>query len=147
MKRNKGFSLIELMVVVAIIGILSAIAVPMYGDYVMRGKLTEAFSTLADMRVRMEQYYQDNRNYGSTATACGLAMPTAPNVKYFTYTCNWGGGGTSQSYTITATGVASQGAGSFVYTVNESNAKATTGAPAGWATNAACWASKKDGSC
>lgn len=147
MKRNKGFSLIELMIVVAIIGILSAVAVPMYGDYVMRGKLTEAFSTLADMRVRMEQYYQDNRNYGSTASACGLAMPAAPNVKYFAYTCNWGGGGSSQSYTITATGVASQGVGSFVYTVNESNAKATTGVPAGWATNAACWASKRDGSC
>lgn len=147
MRKNSGFTLIELMVVVAIIGILSAIAVPMYNDYVTRSKVTEAFTTLADLRVRLEQYYQDNRNYGSSATACGFAMPASPQVKYFTYSCNWGSGGTDQSFTATATGIAAQGTGSFTYTINQSNAKATTSVPTGWTSNSSCWVSKKDGTC
>lgn len=146
MRKNSGFTLIELMVVVAIIGILSAIAVPMYNDYVTRSKLTEAFTTLADARVRLEQYYQDNRNYGSSATACGW-KPDSSQVKYFTYSCTWGSGGTDQSFTAKATGIAAQGTGNFAYTIDQLNAKVTTSVPTGWTSNASCWVSKKDGTC
>ena len=86
-KKAKGFTLIELMIVVAIIGILSMIGIPAYNDYVTRGKLVDATSKLADMRIQLEQYYQDNRNYGSTSSSCGIAMPTS---KYFTISCKWG---------------------------------------------------------
>ena len=64
-----GFTLIEVMITVAIVAILGSIALPAYFDYVRRGQLPEAFSNLADYRVKMEQYYQDNRNYGTT-TLC-----------------------------------------------------------------------------
>ena len=62
-----GFTLIELMIVIAVVAILAAVALPAYGDYLRRGQLPEAFTNLADLRVKMEQYYQDNRSYGAAA--------------------------------------------------------------------------------
>ena len=148
MKLQKGFTLIELMIVVAIIAILASVAIPAYGDYVLRGKLVEATSTLADLRIRMEQYYQDNRNYGSAAANCLLVMPASPTVKYFTYSCNWGAGATDQFYTITATGIAAQGTGGFAYTLDQNNIKRSTALKAGWGTApAACWITSKGGTC
>ena len=141
----RGFTLIELMIVVAIMGILAAIAAPAYSDYVMRGKLTEATTALSNLRVQLEQYYQDNRNYGSTAASCGLTMPTQT---YFTYTCKWGSTSTNQSYVLTATGKASGGTSGFTYTVDESNTQSTTALPTGWGSvPAACWITRKGGSC
>lgn len=147
MKLQKGFTLIELMIVVAIVGILAGVALPAYNDYVLRGKLTEAATELAAMRVKLEQYYQDNRNYGSTADTCGVAVPASPAVSYFDYSCNWGAGGSAQSFTVSATGIATKGTGGFVYTINQNNAKATTAAPSGWGAPASCWITKKGGSC
>lgn len=134
---QNGFSLIELMIVVAIVGILASIAFPAYNDYVTRSALSEASSGLADIRVRMEQYYQDNRTYvGSDAAGMPCAAATGQN---FDFACaNLG----ATTYLVTATGK-NRGAG-FGLTVNESNVQATTAAPAGWATGA-CWVTKKTG--
>jgi type IV pilus assembly protein PilE len=145
MKNNRGFTLIELMVVIAILGILVAIAVPQYSDYVLKSRLTESFTNLSDLRTRLEQFYQDNRMYADAAGVCGkdsagtvrVAMPTTPVVRYFTYTCASTNSG--QGFLLTATG---QG---FTYTVNETNGKATTTVPAGYTANAACWVSSKSG--
>lgn len=151
MKLQKGFSLIELMVVVAIVAILTSVAVPAYQDYVIRGKLMEAISTLSDLRIRMEQYYQDNKNYGSTSTTCGLAMPGSPQVQYFAYSCNWGAAGSDNTtYTVTATGNGTLA--NFSYTIDQSNNKRTTGLNPGWGTAspgspALCWITKKGGTC
>jgi type IV pilus assembly protein PilE len=124
--REAGFTLIEAMVTVAIIGILAAIAVPSYSSYITRSRLTEGINNLADMRIRMEQSYQDNRVYGAT-TVCGPAMPGTSDTKYFAITCTtatpW------NTFTLTATSRASVGlgaAGDYVYTINETNTKATT---------------------
>jgi len=148
-RASAGFTLIEVMIVVVIIGILAAVAVPSYRDYITRSKITEATATLANLRIRMEQYYQDNRNYGTTATACPaqVTMPTAPAIRYFAYTCGWGAVGTTQGYTLTATGVVAEGMSGFTYTLTQSNVRATTAAPTGWTTSTNCWVTKKDGSC
>jgi type IV pilus assembly protein PilE len=146
MKQQRGFTLIELMITIAIIAILAAIALPAYNDYTQRAKLTEAFSALSDFRVRMEQFYQDNRRYdGAGLNGCGVA---APNSKYFTFLCA-PSLAPSQTYTITATGLANEGLTNFVYTLNENNVRATTTLGTGWsgAPNAACWVRRKDGSC
>ncbi|MGH8756096.1 MAG: type IV pilin protein [Burkholderiales bacterium] len=146
MKTQTGLTLIELMIVVAVVAILGVIALPAYTDYVTRGKIPEATSNLADLRVKMEQWYQDNRNYQNTAaTACGVTMPAAPVVKYFTFACANPGG--NQTYTLTATGTVSMAG--FVYTIDQSNVKTSTitGKP-GWnGTQPACWITRKGGSC
>lgn len=145
----RGFTLIELLVVVAVIGILAAIALPAYRDYVLRGKITEATSTLADMRMKLEQYYQDNTRYSLNAGGaggCGVASPTAPAVRHFTYLCT-NPGPSADAFLATATGKADEGMGGFTYTINQNNGKATTSVPAGWTSNATCWVTRKDGSC
>lgn len=147
LRKSAGFTLIELMVTVAIIGILAAVAVPAYTDYVTRGKIPEATSALASMRVRLEQYYQDNRNYGSDDANCGVPNPVSDN---FTYTCNWGAGGTSQSYLVTATGVAGRGMNGFAYTIDQAGNRRTTALSTAWGIAPpaiACWVIKKGGGC
>ncbi len=139
MKRFNGFSLIELLVVIAIVGILAAIALPAYRDYVIRGKLAEAYSFLGAQRVKMEQYYSDMRDYTNACTAYPV-----PTGKYFTLTC---GNMAANTYTITATGIASEGVGSFVFTIDQNNNRATTGVPSGWTAKAGCWIRTKTGDC
>ena len=142
MKRGLGFTLVELLVVVAIIGILAAIAVPQYSDYVTRSKIAEVTATLSEHRVRMEQFFQDNRTYAGACTLGTVAPP--PTGRYFTYACS---NLSATTYTVTATGVAAEGMNGFVYTINQANARSTTGVPAGWATNTNCWVTKKGGVC
>lgn len=132
-RQNAGFTLIELMVVVAIVGILAGVALPAYQDYVRRGKLTEATNTLADNRVRMEQFFQDNRTY------VGAALNTGDS-KYFTYAIVQ----TATTYTITATGVATKGMGSYTYTIDQGNNKTSN---VYGTVGATCWLDRKGASC
>ena len=83
--RQAGVTLIELMVALVIIAILSAIALPMYNDYVKRGRIPQATNNLASMRVKLEQYFQDNRTYKGACVA-GTIAPLPANDD-FTYTC------------------------------------------------------------
>ncbi len=139
MKKALGFTLIEIMIVVAIVGVLAAIAIPQYGDYVTRSALIEAHAGLADFRVKMEQFYQDNRTYlGGGLNGCGAAVPAA--AKHFDYSC----AGAAQTYVVTATG--KDRAAGFVLTLNEQNVRQTTATKSGWAPGAlpaSCWVSRK----
>lgn len=140
-RPSTGFTLIELMIVIAIVAIIAAIALPAYNDYVTRSKLTEAHNGLADFRVRMEQYFQDNRTYDAGG-ACGLDPATVEASTYFTFTC----AGTATTYTATATGTGQVSA--FAYTINETNTRVTTAVKPGWgAAGTTCWVVRKGGAC
>ncbi|HEY8878147.1 MAG TPA: type IV pilin protein [Roseateles sp.] len=144
-RLHRGFTMIELMIVVAIVGILAAVAVPQYKDYVRRGSLPEAFSQLADYRVKMEQYYQDNRNYGTTSCADVTGGPswsnfTPTSAPNFTYSCSLGSGTSAgQNYTITATGRTGKASAGHVFTIDQSNAQTTTSFKGATVTGKSCW--------
>ena len=151
MKRDFGFTLIEIMIVVVIIGILAAIAIPSYQDYVRRGQITEATNGLSDLRVRMEQFFQDNRTYPAACVPPPVppAVPAAtdlvvPAGQYFTFSCPTL---TATTYIVTATGVGRLAG--FSYTINELNTRGTTvTAATGWTAGIyGCWVTSKSGSC
>lgn len=145
---STGFTLIEVMITVVIVGILAAIALPSYATYVTRSKLMEAQGKLSDLRAQQERYFMDNRTYLSGA-GCGidnaaiLATTTMNGdaSAAFDLACV----ATAATYTVTATGRGSKGMGSFVLTVNQLNAKSSAG-PTGW-TAATCWFVRKSGEC
>jgi type IV pilus assembly protein PilE len=132
----KGFTLVEVMVVVAIIGIVSAFAIPSYNDYVLRASLTEATNALSDARVRMEQSYSDNRTYANGA-ACAAALQ---NTERFNVTCATTNAG--QGYIVTATGTTAGQTSGFVYTINNQNTRTTTSWGSNWGTVPAAGATR-----
>ncbi|MGA7595835.1 MAG: type IV pilin protein [Gallionella sp.] len=144
----KGFTLIEIMIVVALIGILSAIAIPYYGDYVTRGKIPDATSNLAAKRVLMEQFFQDNHSYLSGASCPPSVGPDSSSSKYFTFTCS---NMNTDTYTITATGKNPGTMAGFTYTIDQSNTKTSAiGAPAKskWVSiSNNCWITNTGGQC
>lgn len=140
---SRGFTLIEVMITVAIIAILASVALPAYTDYITRGKIPEATANLSDIRVKMEQFFLDNRRYVTVAggSTCGIT-PSA--TKYFAYTgvCD------DTTYTFTATGSGSMAG--FQYTINQTNTRTSkVVSPHKWAgldiNN--CWLVRKDGTC
>ena len=78
MKKLHGFTLIELMIVVAIIGILAAIAIPAYQDYVIRAQVSEGAVLVDGMKTRLAEFYSNAGHFSSSAASVGLmSQPTS----------------------------------------------------------------------
>jgi type IV pilus assembly protein PilE len=83
-RKTRGFTLLELMITVAIIGVLVAIAYPSYTDYLVKGNRANAKSFLLDVAQKQQQFLLDNRAYASQAEllAAGLAVPRETTAFY-----------------------------------------------------------------
>lgn len=111
MKNNNGFTLIELMIVIAIIAIVASIAIPSYSGYLATSRMVEAKNNIAALKLAEEEYFLENNNYfedmtynnANLASASGdlwSASKGEGNTINFTYTTSV----TGTKYTITATG-------------------------------------------
>lgn len=133
MRMQKGFTLIELMIVVVIIAILSAYAVPAYNEYVKRGKLVEGTSVLSQERARMEMFFSDALPHTYVGAAAHAATTN------FTYGFD---AQTAATFIVTATGTGS--IAGFKYTIDEAGNR-TSSTPYG--NSPTCWVVKNGGGC
>ncbi len=126
MQRRNGFTLVELMIVVAILGILAAVAIPMYRGYISGAKRSEAKANLETIRLLEEQYYADNRVYVEGAATTTLMnnlpgfQPGNPGDLNYDYSVAFTGG---DDQTFTATATPKAGAPVGIFTIDESNVK------------------------
>ncbi|MBS0433309.1 MAG: prepilin-type N-terminal cleavage/methylation domain-containing protein [Proteobacteria bacterium] len=145
-RLSRGFTLIEVMVVVAIIGILAAIAYPSYRDYVIRGALVDATNGLSAVRADMEKHFQDNRTYASVGAFTSPCL-RAGGIVFGDFVVNCSVAPDINGYTLAATGTAGTNVAGFVFTVTQADVRATTAAPTGWPTCATRWLTKKGQPC
>lgn len=96
-KQSSGFTLMELMITVAIIGIIASIALPAYSNYIIRGKRSDAKAALLNAQLEQEKYRANNTTYG-TLTEIGVSS-TSPNGYY---TIAVSGTPDATTYTVTA---------------------------------------------
>lgn len=143
-RLGSGFSLIEVMIALAIAAIIAVATIPSYRDHVMRSRIPEATSGLLLTGMRLEQYYQDHRSYANVATsACGVAMPQPGR---FAFNCTVPADG--QSFVLSALGRGDGGMAGFGYTLNHLGAQRTTTLPADWGSAPVdCWVEKRGTAC
>ena len=142
----RGFTLIEVMITVAIITILAAVAIPQYTSYVTRSRLADASTGLATMRAQMERYYQDNRTYdniGTFVSPCKNTNTASRTFGNFVIGCT-----TANTEQFTLEAVGSGPVNGFKYTINQQDLRVTTAVPSGWgSTCTGKWIMKKGESC
>lgn len=145
--RAHGFTLIELMITVAVIAILSAVALPSYREHIVRSQLVDGTNGLSAARANMERHFQDNRTYASSGTflnPCDGSLPLAQRT-YGNFVISCSGTLDAANFTLAATG--SGPVNGFVFTISQADVRATTTAPSGYNTCATAWLTKKGQLC
>lgn len=145
---NRGFTLIEMMIVVVILAILAAIALPAYNDYVLRSRLTDATNELSAARAKMEQHYLDNRTYDTVGSYTAPCL-TNTTAGLFTVSCSSGGSGAGGSLSATGYTIVAQGSGmakNFTYTIDQAGTKTTRSTKWGTTSNT-CWLTRRGDAC
>jgi type IV pilus assembly protein PilE len=144
-----GYTLIELMIVVAVMGILAAIAIPMYTDYVTRGRIIDATTKLGDLRTQLEKCFMDWRAYNNAACPVPASVAAYNADPSASFTIAWPPlVFSATTYTLTAAGIPARGMSPFAYTIDQTNAKTTVAVKPGWlGAGNTCWVIRKDGSC
>jgi type IV pilus assembly protein PilE len=132
---QRGFTIVELAIALTVLVLLAATAVPVFTDYLRRSKLTDAFTTMATYRTRMDHAFQDENSYG-VDSAC--AIPAPPASSYFSFVCKLGED--SNSYVLTASGIG--GMDGYAYSIDDGGNQRTTAFP-GAVVPATCWLSRK----
>jgi type IV pilus assembly protein PilE len=138
MNRSRGFSLIELAIVMLIIAILAAIAIPSYSRYAYRARRTEGQQLLQSMAIAEERWYATNNKYGSL-TQIGFTVTTSQNG-YYAADIPASAGTSAQAFTIEAVPQGAQrGDACATLTINNAGAKTplTTNTTAN--ANGNCW--------
>jgi len=102
-KRTRGFTLIELMTIVVIVGILAAIAIPSYTQYIQRANRNEAQQTLLEAAAFLQRCFTQNNDYRCALPAGFAQTPAAPAAAKYNIAISAGGGVGSTTYTLTAT--------------------------------------------
>ena len=148
-RRIAGFTLIEVMITVAIVAVLASIALPSYRDYVLRGQLVDGTNGLAAMRADMERYYQDNRTYlktGAFVPPCTATAGRANVSGTFQLSCAAAPAATSTTYTLQAVG--SGPTKGFTFTVDQLGLQGTTvEGVSGWTGCDKAWVTKRGQAC
>jgi type IV pilus assembly protein PilE len=145
-RASRGFTLIEVMITVAIVAILAVVALPIYRDYVVRGELANATNGLSTIRAQMERHFQDNRTYatsGTFVTPCASTDPAPRTFGSFVVGCV----GTPSGTAFTLKAVGSGSTSGFTFTITEADVRATSAAPSGYNTCTTKWLLKKGDAC
>jgi len=150
MIRSRKFTATEILitaVVVAVVAVVCVLAIRSYSQYFKRARIIDAVSSLADMRTKMERYFQANLTYNNTAEppcgAAGTSVAPLPADANFTFTCPTL---SATQFSVVATGTGSMVG--FEYSIDQNNNRFTRALPSGWVgAGSACWVIRQDGSC
>jgi type IV pilus assembly protein PilE len=126
--KSRGFSLIELLVTLAILGIIAAIAIPSYNDTVRKGRRADAKTTLVKLAQNLERCFSEHNSY-QVASGCTNHNNTASDEGYYTITSVQNA--TSYTLTATATGGQADDTHCTAFTINQAGTKGGT--------HADCW--------